>query len=83
MRLSDVMSGAPGLSVYAQVAVVVSVTTFVALLLHLFVFQRRSTRFREAARLPFDESHRRCRSRPVADIDEARAARTTNKEASQ
>jgi hypothetical protein len=51
MKLSDVVSEA-GLSHYTQIALVILFLVFVLLLLQLFVFRRRSHRWRRMAEIP-------------------------------
>jgi len=52
MRLSDVVSGA-GLSIYAQIALLIAFAGFVLLLVHLFTTGR--DRWQRLARLPLEE----------------------------
>jgi len=54
MKLSDVVSEA-GLSHYAQIALVILFLVFVLLLLQLFVFRRRSHRWRRMAEIPLQD----------------------------
>jgi cbb3-type cytochrome oxidase subunit 3 len=62
MRLSDIMSGA-GLSVYAQIALLIFLATFVAIVIRTFAPSRRRE-MDEAARLPLDDG-RTVTRRPV------------------
>jgi hypothetical protein len=55
MQLSDAVSGA-GLSHYAQVALVVALAGFLALLVYLFGFRRRKRHWKQMAQLPLDGS---------------------------
>jgi cbb3-type cytochrome oxidase subunit 3 len=56
MKLSDIMSGA-GLSMYAQIALVIFVAVFVAIVIRTFA-PSRSREMDELARLPLeDERH--------------------------
>lgn len=54
MKLSDIMSHA-GLSIYAEFALVIFLTVFVAIVIRTFAPSRRSE-LQEAALLPLDES---------------------------
>ena len=56
MKLSDVV-GEAGLSHFAQIALVILFLVFVLLLLQLFVFRRRSHRWRRMAELPLGDDH--------------------------
>ena len=53
MRLTDIMSGA-GLSIYAQIALVIFVAVFVAIVLRTFAPSRRKE-MDELARLPLED----------------------------
>ncbi len=55
MRLSDLMAGA-GLAGWAQVALVLFLVAFVALLVAAFAPSRRAE-FERASRLPLDDDH--------------------------
>ncbi len=56
MKLSDIMSGA-GLSIYAEVALVIFLLVFIAVAVRTFMPSRKAE-MDEAARLPFDEGIR-------------------------
>lgn len=53
MKLSDIMSGA-GLSIYAEIALVIFLAAFVAIVVRTFAPSRRRA-MDEAARLPLDD----------------------------
>ena len=53
MKLSDIMSGA-GLSIYAEIALVIFLAAFVAIVVRTFAPSRRRS-MDEAARLPLDD----------------------------
>lgn len=55
MRLSDIMSGA-GLSGYAEVALVIFLLAFLAIVVAVFAPSRRKD-FDAAARMPLDDTH--------------------------
>lgn len=55
MKLSDIMSNA-GLSMYAQVALVLFLGVFIAITIRTFM-PSRSRELDEAAQLPLDEGH--------------------------
>ena len=54
MKLSDIMSHA-GLSLYAQIALVIFLAVFVAIVIRTFL-PSRSKELREAALLPLDDA---------------------------
>ena len=54
MKLSDIMSHA-GLSFYAQIALVMFLTVFIAIVIRTFL-PSRSNELREAALLPLDDA---------------------------
>lgn len=53
MKLSDVMSGA-GLSIYAEIAMVIFMAVFIGIVIHLFRPSRRESLERHGA-IPLDE----------------------------
>lgn len=53
MRLSDIMSGA-GLSIYAQIALVIFLATFIAIVIRTFA-PSRNREMDELARLPLED----------------------------
>jgi cbb3-type cytochrome oxidase subunit 3 len=55
MKLSDIMSGS-GLSIYAEIALVIFFAVFVAIVARTFAPSRRAA-MDEAARLPLDDGH--------------------------
>ena len=55
MKLSDIMSAA-GLSIYAEIALVIFLAVFVAIVVRTFAPSRRRA-MDEAARLPLDDGH--------------------------
>lgn len=55
MRLSDIMSGA-GLSIYAEIALVIFFGAFIAIVIRTFMPSRRRE-MDEAARLPLDDGN--------------------------
>ena len=55
MRLSDIMAGA-GLSVYAEIALIIFLAVFLAIVLRLF-WPGRKKAMDAASRMPLDDEH--------------------------
>ncbi len=55
MKLSDIM-GAAGLSAYAEIAMIIFLVVFVAIVISLFRPGRQQT-FDAASRMPLDDEH--------------------------
>ena len=56
MKLSDIM-GAAGLSIYAQIALVIFVGIFACVVAYLFLGKNRAAHFERAAMMPLDDDH--------------------------
>jgi cbb3-type cytochrome oxidase subunit 3 len=55
MKLSDIM-GAAGLSAYAEIAMIIFIVVFVAVLIRIFAPGRRRS-YDDAGRMPLDDEH--------------------------
>jgi cbb3-type cytochrome oxidase subunit 3 len=55
MKLSDIM-GAAGLSVYAEIAMILFIVAFVAIVIATFAPSRQKT-YDAASRMPLDDEH--------------------------
>ncbi len=54
VRLSDLMSNMPGLSIYPQIALIIFVVVFAGVLLRVFS-KRKQKDYEAAARLPLED----------------------------